>query len=89
MANQPEWVVQSPEEIEELILKLKKEGNSASKIGIILRDQHWIPSVKAATDKKITQILKEHDQADAYPEDLMNFLKENPGRGPIWYIKLN
>lgn len=76
MANQPEWVVQSPDEIEELILKLKKEGNSPSKIGIILRDQHGIPSVKAATDKKITQILKENDQADEYPEDLMNLIRK-------------
>ncbi len=88
MANKPDWVEYSTEEIEELILKLTKEGNSTSKIGIILRDQHGIPNVKAVTGKKITQILADHDQNPEYPEDLMNLirravnirdhLKENP-----------
>ena len=38
MAVKPEWIEYSTEEIEELILKLKKEGNSTSMMGIILRD---------------------------------------------------
>ena len=38
MANAPEWVEQNPEEIEELIVKLYKEGQSTSQIGITLRD---------------------------------------------------
>ena len=71
----PEWIAYSDEEIEEFIVKFKREGNSASKIGVILRDQYGIPSVKEVTGKKITEILKEHDQADEYPEDLMNLFK--------------
>jgi len=88
MAVKPEWIEYSTEEIEELILKLKKEGNSTSMMGIILRDQYGIPDVKVVTGMKITQILENHGQGPEYPEDLMNLirkavnirehLKENP-----------
>ena len=88
MAEKPEWVEYTTEEIEEIILKLRKEGKSTSVIGVILRDQYGIPDVKAVTEMKITQILEKHDQGEEYPEDLMNLirkavnirdhLKENP-----------
>lgn len=88
MAAKPDWVEYSTEEIEEIILKLRKEGKSTSVIGIILRDQYGIPDVKSVTDMKITQILEKHNQGEEYPEDLMNLirkavnirdhLKENP-----------
>ncbi|MDI6723778.1 MAG: 30S ribosomal protein S15 [Methanobacterium sp.] len=75
MAIKPEWIEYSNEEIEEIILKLTKEGNSTSKIGIILRDQYGIPNVKLVTGKKITQILADHGQELKYPEDLMNLIR--------------
>jgi small subunit ribosomal protein S15 len=75
MAIKPEWVEYSNEEIEELILKLTKEGNSTSMIGIILRDQYGIPDVKLVTGEKITKILEKHDQGLEYPEDLMNLIR--------------
>ncbi len=75
MAVKPEWIEYSNEEIEELILKLRKEGNSTSLIGIILRDQYGIPDVKLITGKKITKILQDHGQELDYPEDLMNLIK--------------
>ncbi|BDZ67278.1 30S ribosomal protein S15 [Methanobacterium ferruginis] len=88
MAEKPEWVEYSTEEIEEIILKLRKEGKSTSVIGVILRDQYGIPDVKSVTSMKITQILEKHGQTEEYPEDLMNLirkavnirehLKENP-----------
>lgn len=88
MAVKPEWIEYTNEEIEEVILKLKKEGNSTSMIGIILRDQYGVPDVKLITGMKITKILEKHDQGLEYPEDLMNLirkavnihehLKENP-----------
>ncbi|MEN6329991.1 MAG: 30S ribosomal protein S15 [Methanobacteriaceae archaeon] len=76
MALEPDWIEYSTEEIEELILKLTKEGNSTSKIGVILRDQYGIPDVKTVTGMKITQILEKHDQALEYPEDLMNLIRK-------------
>ncbi len=75
MAIKPEWVEYSTEEIEELILKLTKEGNSTSKIGIILRDQYGIPDVKLITGQKINKILEKHNQGLEYPEDLMNLIR--------------
>lgn len=75
MAVKPEWIEYSNEEIEELILKLRKEGNSTSKIGIALRDQYGIPDVKLITGKKITKILEDHGQELKYPEDLMNLIR--------------
>ena len=88
MAVKPEWIEYSNEEIEELIMKLKKEGHSTSMMGIILRDQYGIPDVKLITGMKITKILEKHNQGLEYPEDLMNLirkavnirdhLKENP-----------
>ncbi len=76
MVTKPEWVEYSNEEIEELILKYNKEGNSTSKIGIILRDQYGIPNVKLVTGKKITQILADHGQKEEYPEDIMNLIRK-------------
>jgi small subunit ribosomal protein S15 len=75
MAVKPEWIEYSNEEIEELILKLTKEGNSTSMIGIILRDQYGIPDVKLVTGEKITKILEKHGQGLEYPEDLMNLIR--------------
>ena len=75
MAIKPEWIEYSNEEIEELILKLRKEGNSTSMIGVVLRDQYGIPDVKLITGKKITKILEDHGQELKYPEDLMNLIR--------------
>ena len=75
MAVKPEWIEYSNEEIEELILKLRKEGNSTSMIGIVLRDQYGVPDVKLITGKKITKILEDHGQELKYPEDLMNLIR--------------
>mgnify|MGYP001426021497 CR=1 FL=1 len=76
MAAKPEWTEYSNEEIEELILKLRKEGKSTSVIGVILRDQYGIPDVKAVTGLKITAILEKHDQTEEYPEELINLIKK-------------
>ena len=71
----PDWIMYSNEEIEEFIVKFKREGKSASEIGVILRDQYGIPSVKEVTGEKITEILRKNGQADDYPEDLMNLIR--------------
>jgi small subunit ribosomal protein S15 len=73
--TRPEWVTYSDEEIENFILKFTKEGRSPSEIGVVLRDQYGIPSVKAVTGEKITAILKRNEQSQEYPEDIMNLIK--------------
>lgn len=62
--------------MEALIIKLAREGHSASRIGTILRDQHGIPLTKPITGKKITYILAEADMAPSIPEDLEMLLKK-------------
>ena len=72
----PSWITQSPAEIEELIVKYTKDGLTPSQVGIKLRDQHSIPLVKAITNKKMGQILEEHELKAEMPEDLENIVRK-------------
>jgi small subunit ribosomal protein S15 len=62
--------------VEELVVKLAKEGRSPSEIGIILRDQYGVPSVKQAVGKSVVQILEAHGIKHELPEDLMNLIRK-------------
>jgi len=57
-------------EVEGLVVKLGKEGLPLSKIGLLLRDQYAVPSVKKATGKSAKQILDAHGVKPELPEDL-------------------
>jgi len=72
-----EWVDFSTDEIVEIIKSLANEGVSKSEIGLILRDQHGIPSVKAVTGKTITAIFEEQGFKEELPEDLLNLIKKS------------
>ena len=72
----PRWIRYKKNEIEKLVIKLAKEGNSTSRIGLILRDQFGIPSVKLVTGKTISEIMKENETYPKFPEDLFNLLKQ-------------
>lgn len=72
----PPWLKYKPEEVEQLVIKLAREGYPPSMIGIILRDQYGIPDVKQITGKKILKILKENNLAPEIPEDLLNLMKK-------------
>ena len=56
----PIWLSYKPKEIELLITKLAKDGKSASEIGLTLRDNYGIPSVKVVCKKTVTEIIKEN-----------------------------
>ncbi|MGB9707921.1 MAG: 30S ribosomal protein S15 [Candidatus Pacearchaeota archaeon] len=58
--EKPYWLKMSTKEVEKLIVKLAKEGMDSAKIGLVLRDNYGIPSVKAVTGKKIQKILQEN-----------------------------
>ncbi len=64
------WLRHDAKEIEELIIKLAKENNSPSKIGLILRDSYGIPCVKDIISKSVTKILQENSLLPEIPEDL-------------------
>jgi len=72
----PEWIVYDSKEVEELIVKLAKEGNSPSRIGITLRDQYGIPSIHQITGKKIGYFLRKNKLMSDIPEDLQNLIKK-------------
>ena len=73
----PFWLKLSPEEAESQVIELAKGGSSPSKIGVALRDQYGVPLVKAASGKKVTQIMREAKLAADLPEDLGNLLEKS------------
>lgn len=68
--NDLSFVTLKKEEVEKIIVDLANSDNTASKIGIILRDTYGVPSVKALCGKSITEIMSEQSVATAIPEDL-------------------
>jgi small subunit ribosomal protein S15 len=69
------WVEYKDKEVERLVLKLRKDGLQAASIGMTLRDQYGVPSVKSITGKTINTILEENGMLTQIPEDLLNMLK--------------
>jgi small subunit ribosomal protein S15 len=72
--KKPDWIKQTNEEIEGLIIKYAKEGMTTSQIGIKLRDQHAIPLVKPIINKGIKEVLIENKLKPEIPEDLNNIV---------------
>lgn len=70
------WVEYKDNEVERLVVKLRKDGLISSAIGRILRDQYGIPSVKSVTGKTVMKILEENSLLSEIPEDLLNLLKK-------------
>jgi len=70
--EKPVWIERSAEEVENLVVKLARKGNSKSLIGVILRDSYGVPLVKVVTGKKISQILEENEIEAPLPEDFRN-----------------
>ncbi|MBU0623505.1 MAG: 30S ribosomal protein S15 [Candidatus Thermoplasmatota archaeon] len=75
LTENPKWVQQSSEEVKDLVAKLAGDGVSMAKIGLILRDQHGVPSVMLATGKSVKQILDEKGIKFDLPEDLQALMK--------------
>lgn len=71
----PRWVDYDEEEVIDLVVKLANDGNDPAQIGLKLRDNYGIPSVREITGKKVTEILEDEGAAPEIPEDLRN-LKE-------------
>jgi len=69
------WIRYSNKEIEQLVIKLAKQGKSQSEIGMILRDTYGVPSVRDLLKKKLHVVLEENKLASKLPEDLSNLIK--------------
>jgi small subunit ribosomal protein S15 len=74
--DNPDWVEFEEDEIEDIVLELREDGLDPAQIGLKLRDQYGVPSVKQATGKKVTEILEENDAAPEIPEDLNNLIEK-------------
>jgi small subunit ribosomal protein S15 len=72
----PKWVELSEEEIVDTVVRLGRKGLPPSRIGVVLRDQYGVPSVKLMTGKRISQILEEKGIVADLPEDMMNLIKK-------------
>jgi small subunit ribosomal protein S15 len=72
----PTWVPYTEKEVEKLIVELAKQGYTPAKIGLILRDQYGIPSVRQILGKKIKKFLEEQGFKFSYPEDLLHLMKK-------------
>jgi small subunit ribosomal protein S15 len=75
----PEWSDVDPDDIEAHVVELAEQGHDPSQIGLKLRDEGVkgvpVPDIKAATGKKVTTILEDHDAAPELPEDLRNLME--------------
>jgi len=84
-----DWVKLTPEQIGKLLVEMNKEGLNASQIGIRLRDEHAISSIKSVTGKSMKEFMEENGIKQEIPEDLealvkralslQNHLKSNKG----------
>ncbi|MEF8888163.1 MAG: 30S ribosomal protein S15 [Haloarculaceae archaeon] len=75
----PEWSDVDADAVEERVVELAEQGHSPSEIGLKLRDEGVdgtpVPDVTLVTDKKVTEILEEHDADPEFPEDLRNLME--------------
>jgi small subunit ribosomal protein S15 len=72
----PDWVTIPQKEIVDIIVKLAKAGTSSAKIGLVLRDQYGIPSVRLVMGKSLLKIIKENEVMPKIPEDLSSLMKK-------------
>ena len=75
LTEAPSWVPMEAQEVEQLIVNLFKQGQTQAQIGVVLRDQYGVPSVKLVTGKSLLQILQENEVAPRYPEDLISLIR--------------
>ncbi len=71
------WVDYKPEDVEKLVASLGKSGQDAAEIGMLLREQYAVPSVKAITGKRIERILADADIKSDLPRDLLNLIRKS------------
>jgi small subunit ribosomal protein S15 len=73
----PSWTPLQKKELELLVVKLAKEGNSPSKIGLMLRDSYGIPDARPVLGKRVTELLVEKNLAPKLPEDLQALMRKS------------
>lgn len=72
----PEWTGLKKAEMEDIILKMSREGVPPAKIGIALRDQHGVANLRAQLGMTLRAFLMKEKAAGEYPEDLLNLIRK-------------
>lgn len=75
-AHVPAWALYKGKDVEKLVIKYSKAGNTASQIGIILRDTYGINSIRTLTGKSVSAILAENSISKKLPDDLISLIKK-------------
>ena len=71
----PSWFKYETEEVEDIALKLSRQGNSPSMIGQILRDRYGIPLVSQVAGKRLEHLLPT-EARPKIPEDLEALMRK-------------
>ncbi|MGQ0534872.1 MAG: 30S ribosomal protein S15 [Methanobacteriota archaeon] len=71
----PSWQGLDRDEVETEIVKLARQGRSSAYIGLVLRDQFGIPSVRLATGKTVTEIMRANQLYPEVPEDVQHLMR--------------
>jgi small subunit ribosomal protein S15 len=74
-AAKPGWVTLDRQELVDESVKLAKSGLSAAQVGTRLRDSYGVPSIRAVTGKRATELLAENGVKPDLPEDLQALLR--------------
>ncbi|VVC00415.1 30S ribosomal protein S15 [uncultured archaeon] len=65
------------EELEGIVANLANQGMTPSEIGVALRDQHGVPSVKKLTGMNLEKILEKKGLQGDMPRDLLNLISRS------------
>lgn len=71
----PTWVATTREEVVQQAVTLAKGGLSSAQVGGALRDSYGVPSVRAITGERLSDLLKTNGIKPELPEDLQALLK--------------
>ncbi len=79
ITENPDWVSMSKDEIEEVVVKMARDGATSARIGLVLRDQHAVPDVKLATGSTVSEIVAANDLKPTIPDDLSALMRKAIG----------
>ena len=73
--TRPEWVTTDTGEFTTQAIQLARGGLSAAQVGMTLRDSYGVPSIRAITGKRMTEVLTAGGIKAELPDDLQSLLK--------------
>ncbi len=72
----PEFSKVDAQVVKDFILKSNKEGLPLSKIGLTLRDEYGVPSVRTLIGTSLSAFLKKEAVLPEYPEDILSLIRK-------------